>query len=263
MTALARFQDAFAAALAPGAQDVDPLVASLVAQPAFAVYRNTVAKGCIDALQANFPAVTRLVGEEWMRAAAAVFAARVLPRSPSMLEYGEEFPDFLDGFEPAASLPYLGAVARLDRLWTAAHVSADGPVLSREAFPGLDPESLGEARLVPHPAARWAWHPELPIFTLWSRNREEGDADGDFDWRGEGALVTRPADAVRWMGVDEAACAFLDACARGQPVAGALDLALECDPNANLVRLLADLIDAGAFCRIAMPTDTDPDRRPN
>ena len=37
---------------------------SLYGQPAFAVYRNTVMKACIDALQANYPAVTRLVSEE-------------------------------------------------------------------------------------------------------------------------------------------------------------------------------------------------------
>ena len=29
---------------------------------AFAVYRNTVLKGCIDALQANYPTVGQLVG---------------------------------------------------------------------------------------------------------------------------------------------------------------------------------------------------------
>jgi hypothetical protein len=34
--------------------------------PALAVYRNTVAKGCIDALQANYPAVHTLVGSDWL-----------------------------------------------------------------------------------------------------------------------------------------------------------------------------------------------------
>ncbi|UFH51195.1 HvfC/BufC family peptide modification chaperone [Pseudomonas sp. KNUC1026] len=50
---LASFQDAFIAALfqrpAIGHEDV-------FEQPGFAVYRNSVSKACIDALQANYPA---------------------------------------------------------------------------------------------------------------------------------------------------------------------------------------------------------------
>jgi hypothetical protein len=38
----------------------------------FKVYRNTVLKGCVDALAANFPTVLRLVGEDWFRAAALI-----------------------------------------------------------------------------------------------------------------------------------------------------------------------------------------------
>ena len=58
-SSLAQFQDAFTAALAAGdgaeaqAAGADLRVAQLVAQPAFAVYRNTVMKGCVDALQAK------------------------------------------------------------------------------------------------------------------------------------------------------------------------------------------------------------------
>ena len=42
-------------------------------------------KGCIDALQANYPAVTRLVGEEWFRAAAAVYVRQAPPTNPMLL----------------------------------------------------------------------------------------------------------------------------------------------------------------------------------
>ena len=50
---LAAFQDAFVAALtgAPGSAAGE--VAALVGQPGFAVYRNTLAKGCVDALRAG------------------------------------------------------------------------------------------------------------------------------------------------------------------------------------------------------------------
>ncbi len=171
--ALSRYQDAFSRALlAPGAEP-DDVVAALASQPAFSVYRNTVMKGCVDALQANFPCVMRLVGEEWFRAAARVHAAKSLPAEPSLLRYGAGFPAFLASFEPAAELPYLAGVAQLDLLWTESHAAADAPALEIAAFAGLDPDRLSEAVLNPHPAARWAWFADAPIYTIWRRNREE------------------------------------------------------------------------------------------
>lgn len=104
---LASFQDAFAAALL--APEAGP--SGLAAQPGFAVHRNTVLKACIDALQANFPSVARLVGDEWFRAAAAVYARANLPRQPALLDYGENFAAFLARFPPAAELTYLADAA--------------------------------------------------------------------------------------------------------------------------------------------------------
>ncbi|MGH8808915.1 MAG: DNA-binding domain-containing protein, partial [Noviherbaspirillum sp.] len=97
---LTQFQDRFSQALF--APEPAPDIAALARQPGFAVYRNTVMKGCIDALQANYPSVTRLVGEEWFRAAAAIYVVEHGPRDARLLYYGEQFPDFLEGFDPAA-----------------------------------------------------------------------------------------------------------------------------------------------------------------
>ena len=230
---LAGFQNAFARAL------LDP---ERPAPPAFAIYRNTVLKGCIDALQANFPAVARLVGDEWFRAAAAVYARSHPPRVPMLLEYGLDFDAFLSAFEPAAQLPYLPAVARLDRLWTESHAAADEPALDARALAGLAPDRLALLRLRPHAAARWAWH-DLPAYTIWSRNRGEGEDAAALEWKGEGVLIARPDDAVQWRPLDAAGCAFLDACARGEP----LVQAAEAVPAGGIETLLASLLDAGAF----------------
>ena len=64
---LSTFQDSFSAALLGQAADA-PWLSALESQPGFAVYRNTVLKGCIDALQANYPTVCQLVGDDWFRA---------------------------------------------------------------------------------------------------------------------------------------------------------------------------------------------------
>jgi hypothetical protein len=264
------FQDGFAAALiapavpAGGASAVPPEIARLVAQPGFAVYRNTVQKGCIDALQANYPAVSRLVGDEWFRAAAIIYARANLPRQPSLLSYGSDFPTFLATFEPAAELPYLAGVARLDRFWTEAHVARDEVPLAAAAVAEFAATDLARVALRPHAAARWAWFEDEPIATIWERNRtgkalldaEEGVAP-DLDWRAEGVLITRPRGAVEWTSLGKGGCAFLDACATGGALADAAMAALDADPLADLAALMALTLDAGAFSRIAFD-DGDP-----
>ena len=266
---LSHFQDGFVQALlAPGAE-VPRHLRALADQPGFSVYRNTVLKGCIDALQANYPAILRLVGEEWFRAAAALHARAQPPGDTRLLLYGMDFPEFLRSFPPAAQLPYLHGVALLDRFWTEAHVAADAAALAPAALAGLPLAQLGELVLAPHPAARWAWFADQPIYTLWQRNRGHGDGDIDgidsgdeLVWTGEGALLTRPADAVAWTALDAAGCAFLDACAVGRPLAQAAEEAMACDPGTNLASLMARLLEAGAFCSLPPFPNLSPAKEP-
>ena len=253
--ALTRFQDGFAQALrAPDPAAVPglpPEVAALVRQPGFAVYRNTVMKGCIDALQANYPAVARLVGDEWFRAAAAIFAREHIPAQATLLYYGEAFAEFLARFEPAAELPYLPGVARLDRFWTESHVAPDETALAPAALAGLAPEALADTVLHPHVAARWSWFADQPIYTIWQRNREAPDDEREIDWRGEGVLLARPRGAVQWAPLDAAGCAFLDACAAGRPLDEAAIAALEAQEDADLAGMIRTLLQAGAFGRMS------------
>jgi len=256
---LARFQQDFLHALYHP-DDAPPGIAALAAQPGFAVYRNTVIKGCVDALQANFPAVARLTGQDWFRAAAARYARRAPPTAVALLDYGEDFADFLAAFEPARGLPYLPGVARLDRLWIAAHGAAAGEPLRADTLAGMPPDALGALSLPPHPAARWAWHADMPVYAIWHANRGGTAVAEDLPWRGDGALLTRPAGAVQWRAVGPGACAFLDACAVGLSLAEAARAAAQAEPDIDLAGLLSDLILAGALGapRRASPAPAHP-----
>ncbi len=262
---LRAFQEGFAdALLAPvGTKSASPGIARMVAQPGFAVYRNTVMKGCIDALQANYPAVARLVGDEWFRAAAALYVKDHLPAHPSLLDYGCDFPDFLATFEPARELPYLPGVARLDRFWTAAHVAGDAAALAADAVARLAPAQLAQVVLQPHPAARWAWFDTHPIATIWARNRvpetdlvDTNDDAPTLEWQAEGLLITRPHGRIEWVQLPAAGCAFLDACACGGTLADAAVAALAVDPQADLAQIMAGTLAAGAFCRLVNHADS-------
>ena len=217
------------------------------AQPAFAVYRNTVMSGCVDALQANFPSVARLVGVDWFRAAAATCVRAQPPNDGRMLMYGETFADFIEQFGPARDFPYLAGVARLDRLWIEAHTAADATAVDPAWLARLAPEALGALRLQPHPATRWRLFDDLPIYSIWSTNRAGIDSADEIVWQGEGALLTRPDDTVNWQALDRSGNAFLGACAEGRLLAEAAGAALDVCPEVDIAALLSGLLSAGAL----------------
>jgi hypothetical protein len=242
------FQDAFAQALQNGPTD-NATFAALATQPGFSVYRNTATKGCIDALLANYPAVARLVGDEWFRAAAAVFIRQSPPRCPMLVHYGDAFPGFLATFEPAAELPYLSGVALLDRFWTEAHVAADRTPIAAADIAQYHPDALARTALRPHPSARWKWFADQPIYSLWRANREHANTDalGTLVWRGEGALLVRPYSTVEAFELSAGGCAFLDVCAAGANLSDAGIAALDAEHDIDLSALVAQLFRAGAF----------------
>ena len=240
--ALAGFQSRFVRLL------FDPDARSeLTTQPAFAVYRNTVMSGCVDALQANFPSVARLVGADWFRAAAATYVRAHPPHDGRMLMYGETFADFLAEFEPARDFPYLAGVARLDWLWIETHTAEDATAVDSAWLAQRSPEELGGLRLQPHPATRWRLFDDLPIYSIWAPNRAGIDNADEIVWRGEGALLTRPDNAVGWQALDRSGDAFLGACAEGLLLAEAAGAALDVSPGVDIAALLSRLLLAGAL----------------
>lgn len=246
-TSLESFQDAFVDALY--GRDSTEMTA-LIEQPGFLVYRNTVLKGSTDALLANFPTIERLVGADWLKAAAAIYTRQSPPTDSRLLHYSSDFPGFLDAFEHAREMPYLGDVARLDLLWTEVHCAKDEPDINPSALASLSQKELASSRLIPRAASRWAWFPDHPAYTIWCFNREQRDMPDVLDWRGEGALLTRKQGQVCWEAASAADCTFLDACAAHLPLELAAGKALEVQPDLDVADLITRLLSADAFVAV-------------
>jgi hypothetical protein len=255
MPELLDFQDAFVAALAGQTSALTPWLDAAHDQPGLSVYRNTIAKGCVDALAANFPTVLSMVGEDWFRAAAALFAREAPPASAALLDYGEDFPAWLERFPPAQDLPYLAGVAYLDRLWTETLFAAEAPTLTAEALSTLAPEILAEMRLRLHPTVRFAaFDADLP--SLW-RAARDGREDLDLSETPETLLLVRRDGAVRSRVAGEAETVFLRACRAGETLAQAAERAAQADPEIPLAPLFAALIADGVFAGDVFMETTD------
>jgi hypothetical protein len=241
MRSLACFQDDFRAALDHPESDFLP-----AKKPSFDIYRNTAMRSCLDALEANFPAVVVLVGREWFRAAAAIHVSQSPPRDGRMFAYGDEFAGFLSSFPPAGELAYLADVARLDWLWTESLVAADAEVLAAADVALLEPEPLGALRLRVHPATR-RFDASVPAVSIWQASRSGTAAHTDLLWQSEYAIVSRVGHEVGVTPVDAQTLFFLDAIAGGASLADAALSTLDRHPGAPIDRLLASLLQAGAF----------------
>ena len=229
------------------------------AQKRFAIYRNNVAVGLVDALADIFPAVQRLVGTEFFRTMARLYLTREPPASAVLSEYGSGFAAFLDGLEPLSRFPYLSDVARLERAWLDAYHAADASPLSPEALGAIPPEHLGDVTFTAHPATH-ILRSRFAAVSIFSASRQDQPLDGIRPLDPEDALITRPGFEVVIRSLPPGAADFFEALIDGDTLAGAATLALEHYPGFDLPSAISAMLEAGAFsaCSIPQTMTEDP-----
>jgi hypothetical protein len=212
------------------------------------VYRNSVVKARLDALEALYPTVARLVGRDWFRAAGAEFAQGSPPVDPVLDTFAEDFPDWLAGFPPARDLPYLAPVARIDRAWMRAHTAADAPVLSSAMVAAMPPARLFSSTARLHPSTTLFWF-DWSVVSIWIDNQPDAEPDEPMVWeqRPEGLLIVRAGRSVVWRRLARPEWAFLAACRDGHDLGRAARDAFAADPAMTLSTLFAGLLSARAF----------------
>lgn len=189
------FHDVICAALlAPDLPCPDGLFSSNGANPAsrFAVYRNNVHSGLINALATAHPVTLQLVGDEFFRAMAGLYVQACPPSSRLISEYGGTFADFIQDFAPAASVPYLADVARLERMRVRAYHAADTPALDQQAIlHALQGRTdLGQTGLRLHPSLATLDCP-YAVVAVWAAHQAEGAIATLNPWHAQSALVDR------------------------------------------------------------------------
>jgi hypothetical protein len=224
-------------------------------QRRFAVYVNNVVVGLSEVLKDAFPAVRRLVGADFFLVMAIAYVRAHPPQSPALLEYGRTFAAFIEGFAPAASVPYLADVARIEWAWKEAYHAKDESVLDVSDLRAVPSDALPSVVLRLHPSLRLV-RSLMPAFTIWRMNVADGVPEPvALDAGSEDVLVIRPDAEVEVRSVPPGGLDFLTAISNGCTVAEATEFALTCDPRFDLAEHLVGLIEAGAFASYHFDTN--------
>lgn len=179
----------------------------------FDVYRNNVMVSLLDALETTFSVTAQLTGTDFFRAMARLYVLQSPPTTPVLAWYGETFPDFVAGFEPAASLPYLADVARLEFARLSCYHSADCHPMAPQALSrrlaehnnsnsnadrDFDRNSQGSLSIVLAPSTRVVAS-AYPVLSIWSAHQAQNAlclSDIDLS-QAQSVLLTRPAHDVQ------------------------------------------------------------------
>ncbi len=207
------------------------------------IYRNTFASVLTRALSLLYPAVKRLVGEEFFEGATRIFMESHPPRTACLDDYGAEFPDFLARFEPASSLAYLPDIARLEWAVNRALHATDAPALDLARTTTAAVAKDTPISFTPHPALSLLYS-AYPVDLIWRAVLDGDDAAlQGLDLRSGPVwlLVERTPTGINVQRMAESPWRFTSALCSGQPLHAALEEPTDFDPSA----LLADHIASG------------------
>lgn len=218
----------------------------------FDVHRNNMVVSLVDALRSTFPAVHRLVGEDYFAAAARAYVEQQPPESPVLLHYGETFGEFLDALPSASGVPYLGDVARLEWARIGALHAADAEPASIDALAGIDRALLDAVTFALHPSlsvirSRW------PVMSLWAACLDPGHS-GDVDMSAsEDVVVVRPELKVGVQAPPTGGAVFLAGLQRGAPLGAAAGHAMDAVADFDLAAQLRFVFEAGIVTAVNQP----------
>lgn len=236
------------------AEGLDIVERRIAADDRLGIYRNNAFSNLRGALQAVYPAVNKLVGEDFFNLAANEYIVMTPSVSGDLHDYGADFSNFLRLYQPAAHLIYLPDVARLE--WACHRVfhAAD--------HPGLDLQKLAAVSAQQYDGLKFALHPatallqsDFPTLKIWQVNQVDFDGDQrvNLDDGGNRLLVWRDNGySVRVDSLAPGDFVFLLALDEQNTLAAAAEKALSIDAGFALGACLQRFVAQTILCDFAL-----------
>jgi hypothetical protein len=189
------------------------------------IYRNNVRIGFLATMEATFPAVRALGGEDWFAQTARRYQQRHPSPAGNMHYVGKRFPDYLTAELTGSGYEYFADVAQLEWAYQEVLVAADAPSLDFASLANVPPDRYAELRFQLHPAVRIV-RSRFPILSLWRAHRDTTN-DTDLDAidmnEGQAVLVMRRDTHVELRLLSHDEHRLFDALARNLTLQEALD----------------------------------------
>jgi hypothetical protein len=254
MPSLRELQQGFVAAVLDGAETALAITPAGDAAERVAIYRRAVFANYRNALGATFPVVARLTGTPFFNAAVDAFVHTHPSTSGDLNVYGDGFATFLADYAPAAELPYLPDVARLEWAIDESGRAPDAPRAPESVLAALGavvPNRLPALRVTLEPSCRLVAS-RYPILRLWQVNQPHFDGDDQvmLDEGANALLIRRDEHGIALESLDRGEFAWLSALAAGAALGTAIDAALEADAAFDLGTALSKHIAAATIASI-------------
>ena len=193
------------------------------------LYRGNLAATAAKALAAAYPVIAALVGHAFFGALAHAYVRAQPSQDGDLNRFGAQLGDFLDDFPPAATLPYLADMARLEWAVHRAHYAADAAPVTAQQLGALAPTQLEAAQLRLHHACvpvQSAW----AVVSLWLAHQPAHGHAFPADMAvAEVGVVARPGWYAMVAPLGRGSHAALAALHAGGTFGGALDAAFAVD----------------------------------
>ncbi|MBY5836796.1 putative DNA-binding domain-containing protein [Rhizobium leguminosarum] len=215
----------------------------------FNIYRNNTFASLSATLVSVFPVAVSLIGERYFRHIAASFIRVSPPSEARLVRYGSDFADFLGRLEDLKPMPFIADTARLE--WLIAE-ALDAPALQPANMAELSRGGEGTMPdLILQPSLRLLFC-RWPALDIWSAHQASGDLEqlGGIRRQPQRIALWRNRDSVRFLRLNGAHYAFLQALKSGRGLEHAVKKAAARDPNFDLVASLGGLFADGLVTRV-------------
>jgi hypothetical protein len=227
MPSLRELQSAVMHALLDGEPErAAPLIVAGAIAPEHAldVYANNARTHFVESLIASFPAIRRLVGEDYFRQCARGCHARHPSLSGDLQAAGTHFPPYLSQLHRDDEFRYLGEVARLEWLIQETLLAADHGPLDLAKLGAVAAGDYDDLRFILHPSAR-LFASEFPCSRIWEAN-VGSDAEPELIDLGVGpdrVLLVRNGGQLKCHRLSHGEQAFLQSVLAGERFAAAVE----------------------------------------
>ncbi|MFT5111863.1 MAG: hypothetical protein ACI8P9_001185 [Parasphingorhabdus sp.] len=249
MLSLRDFQEQFHSALSGDISE--PLkcavvAAGLPAERRLQVYRNNMQASLTESLACTYPAIAKLVGEDYFNTLARLYIKAHPSQSGDLHQFGNRLADYLKDYQAAARLPYLPDLARFEWCYHEIFHAVEESSLGIDSLNSLSVEQLSNIRFHLHPATRLVAS-SYPLVSIWQLAGQDSSSPGtiQLDQGGEFVALARRNYEISFQILDEHQFRFLTLIIEDQPLYKILDKIG--DGLGDFQRFLSDQFALGNF----------------